>query len=162
MYVPFEQMPPSARIWIYQSDRPFEEQEKTWIISKLVGFCNQWNTHGVSMPTSFEIKHNQFVIMAVDESKGGASGCSIDSSIRVLREIENELQLNLLDSGKISYFGKDKIKVAMFPEIKKHIQEGELQAESKVFNPSVNKKADLDKDWVVPANQSWLKRYFTA
>jgi hypothetical protein len=155
-------MPPSARIWIYQSDRPFEEQEKTWIISKLVGFCNQWNTHGVSMPTSFEIKHDRFVIMAVDESKGGASGCSIDSSIRVLREIENELQLNLLDSGKISYFGKDNIKVAMLPEIKKHIQEGELQAESKVFNPSVNTKADLDKDWVVPANRSWLKRYFTA
>ncbi|NHE59032.1 hypothetical protein [Cyclobacterium plantarum] len=160
MYLPFEDMPNEARIWVYQADRPFDEKEKTWIISKLVTFCNQWNTHGSLMPSSFDIKYDQFIILAVDESKLGASGCSIDSSVKILREIETELEINLLDSGKVSYMDAHGVKVAFLPEIRKHINEGSLQAQSKVFNPGVNKIADLENQWLIPADHSWLKKYF--
>ncbi|MEX0881864.1 MAG: hypothetical protein WDZ72_00180 [Cyclobacteriaceae bacterium] len=160
MYLSFEEMPKSSRIWIYQSDRPFSEQEKTLIIAKLVAFCNQWHTHGTNMPSSFDLQYDQFIILAVDESGLGASGCSIDSSIRILREIESELNVNLLDSGKISYLCEDQVKVAFLPDIKKHILQGQLQKESDVFNPSVNTIADLEENWLIPARDSWLKRYF--
>lgn len=160
MYLPFEDMPDEARIWVYQADRPFDEKEKTWIISKLVTFCNQWNTHGSLMPSSFDIKYDQFIVLAVDESKLGASGCSIDSSVKILREIETELDINLLDSGKVSYMDSHGVKVALLPEIRKHINDGSLQAQSKIFNPGVNKIADLEKQWLIPADHSWLKKYF--
>lgn len=160
MYLPFEDMPNEARIWVYQADRPFDEKEKTWIISKLVTFCNQWNTHGSLMPSSFDIKYDQFIILAVDESQLGASGCSIDSSVKILREIETELGINLLDSGKVSYMDDHGVKVAFLPEIRKHIHEGSLQAQSKIFNPGVNKIADLENQWLIPADNSWLKKYF--
>ncbi|MFO7825097.1 MAG: hypothetical protein R6V72_14245 [Cyclobacterium sp.] len=160
MYIPFEEMPEEARIWVYQADRPFDEQEKTWIISKLVTFCNQWNTHGSLMPSSFDIKYDQFIILAVDESRLGASGCSIDSSVKILREIETKLSINLLDSGKVSYVDTNGVKVAFLPEIREHINKGTLQAQSKVFNPGVNKIADLENKWLIPADSSWLKKYF--
>ncbi|MDN3687900.1 hypothetical protein [Cyclobacterium jeungdonense] len=160
MYVPFEEMSEEARVWVYQANRPFKEEEKTWIISKLVSFCNQWNTHGSPMPTSFDIKFDQFIVLAVDEGQLGASGCSIDSSIRVLREIETQLSIKLLDSGKVSYLSESGVNVAFLPEIKTHIQEGQLQPGSKVFNPSVNKIADLNNEWLIPAESSWLKKYF--
>lgn len=160
MYIPFEEMREEARIWVYQADRPFDEQEKTWIISKLVTFCNQWNTHGSLMPSSFDIKYDQFIILAVDESRLGASGCSIDSSVKILREIETKLSINLLDSGKVSYVDTNGVKVAFLPEIREHINKGTLQAQSKVFNPGVNKIADLENKWLIPADSSWLKKYF--
>jgi len=160
MYVPFENMPKDAKIWIYQSDRPFDEQEKIWIISKLVAFCNQWNTHGAEMPSSFDLKYNQFIVLSVDESQLGASGCSIDSSVRVLREIEVKLNINLLDSGKVAYLDGENVRVAFLPEIKNHVVEGSLQSTSKMFNPSVNKIADLNDKWLIEADKSWLKKYF--
>lgn len=160
MYVPFENMPKDAKIWIYQSDRPFDKQEKIWIISKLVAFCNQWNTHGAEMPSSFDLKYNQFIVLSVDESQLGASGCSIDSSVRVLREIEVRLNINLLDSGKVAYLDGENVRVAFLPEIKNHVVEGSLQSTSKMFNPSVNKIADLNDKWLIEADKSWLKRYF--
>jgi hypothetical protein len=161
MYIPFEEMSATSKVWIYQSDRPFSETEKTWIITKLVGFCNQWNSHGNLMPTSFDIKYDQFIILAVDESKMGASGCSIDSSVRILREIENQLSVNLLDSGKISFMDQENITVSNLQDIKNQILSGKLQPESPLFNPSVNKKSDLDEKWLIPAKESWLKKYFS-
>lgn len=162
MYIPFEEMSSSSRVWVYQSDRAFSEQDKTLIISKLVAFCNQWHTHGSTMPSSFDIKYDQFIVLAVDESQLGASGCSIDSSVKVLREVENLLNVNLLDSGKIAYLTDEIVKVTFLPDIKKHILQGQLQKSSKVFNPSVNKKADLENQWLIPAQESWLKRYFAS
>ncbi|GEO23146.1 hypothetical protein [Cyclobacterium qasimii] len=160
MYVPFDKMPKDSKIWIYQSDRPFDEQEKTWIISKLVAFCNQWNTHGAEMPSSFDLKYDQFIILSVDQSQMGASGCSIDSSVRVIREIEVKLNINLLDSGKVAYLEGENVKVAFLPEIKNHVVEGSLKSNSKMFNPSVNKIADLNDKWLIEAEKSWLKKYF--
>ncbi|MDO6438858.1 hypothetical protein Q4534_15645 [Cyclobacterium sp. 1_MG-2023] len=160
MYVPFDDMPKEARIWVYQADRPFEEQEKVWIISKLVAFCNQWNTHGAEMPSSFDIRLDQFIILSVDESKLGASGCSIDSSVRIIREIEVKLNLNLLDSGKVAYMDGENVRVAFLPEIKNHVSAGSLKSTSKMFNPSVNKISDLNEQWLIEANNSWLKKYF--
>jgi hypothetical protein len=29
-----------------------------------------------------------------------------------------------------------------------------------MFNPSVNKIADLDDKWLIEADNSWLKKYF--
>jgi hypothetical protein len=160
MYLPFDEMPKDARIWIYQADRPFDDQEKTWIISKLVAFCNQWNTHGTKMSSSFDLKYDQFIILAVDEKQLGPSGCSIDSSVRILREIEEKLHINLLDSGKVAYLDGENVRVAFLPEIKNHVVEGSLQSTSKMFNPSVNKIADLDDKWLIEADNSWLKKYF--
>lgn len=160
MYVPFDEMPKDARIWVYQADRPFDEQEKTWIISKLVAFCNQWNTHGAEMPSSFDLKFDQFIILSVDESQLGASGCSIDSSVRIMRELEVKLNINLLDSGKVAYLEGENVRVAFLPDIKKHVVEGSLQSNSKMFNPSVSKIADLNDQWLIEANKSWLKKYF--
>ena len=113
------------------------------------------------MPTSFEIRYDQVIILAVDESNLGASGCSIDSSVRVLREIEQNFNLNLLDQGKVSYLtNKDSLEVAKVLGIKSKVEDGILQAETIVLNPVVSKKSDLDSIWLIQAKESWLNKYF--
>ncbi|EPR65952.1 hypothetical protein ADICYQ_5097 [Cyclobacterium qasimii M12-11B] len=112
------------------------------------------------MPSSFDLKYDQFIILSVDQSQMGASGCSIDSSVRVIREIEVKLNINLLDSGKVAYLEGENVKVAFLPEIKNHVVEGSLKSNSKMFNPSVNKIADLNDKWLIEAEKSWLKKYF--
>ncbi|WP_114748350.1 hypothetical protein [Pleomorphovibrio marinus] len=160
MYIPYENMVDTSRVWVYFANRPFTEEEKTWMISKLVTFCNQWNTHGSLMPTSFDIQHDQFILLSVDESKMGASGCSIDSSVRLLREIEQHINVEILDAGKVAYLHEDKVTVTKLPDVNTAIRQGKLTPDSPVFNPSVSKKSELESNWLIPAKESWLKRYF--
>ena len=160
MYIPFKEMPASSRIWVYQSDRPFDNSEIDWIQNLLTSFCEGWNTHGQGMPTSFEIMYDQFILLGVDEKDLGPSGCSIDSSVRIIRSIEEKIGVNLLDSGKVSFLSEEKITVNRLAEVRQSISRGLLHPETPVFNPIVNTKSDLTEKWIIPAKDSWLKRYF--
>lgn len=160
MYIPYESMVDTSRVWVYFANRPFTEEEKTWMTSRLVTFCNQWNTHGSLMPTSFDIQYDQFILLLVDESKMGASGCSIDSSVRVLREIEQQMNVEILDAGKVAYLQNNKVMVTKLPDLKTAICEGKLTPNSPVFSPRVSNKSELESNWLIPAKDSWLKRYF--
>jgi hypothetical protein len=162
MYIPFDQMPLYSRIWMYQADRKFSSEEKKLIVQQLTNFCQQWNTHGTSMPTSFDIRYDQIILLAVDESQLSASGCSIDSSVRTIKEIEERLNINLLDHGKISFMNSnDELEVTSAFSVKAKIQEGAIVAETPVLNPMVNKIEDLSSHWKIQARESWLKKYFS-
>jgi hypothetical protein len=161
MYKPFDQMPSDARIWTYTSNRKFDKKELEIISNRLLAFCEQWNTHGVFMPTSFDIRFDQVIILAVDESQLGASGCSIDSSVRVLRDIETEFDLDLLNQGKVSFLKEDNnLEVNPILGIKSKVTTGILQSETIVLNPVVQRKSDLEKNWKISAKDSWLNKFF--
>ncbi|WP_143962675.1 hypothetical protein [Litoribacter populi] len=160
MYLPFDQMPEDARIWIYLSDRKFKPEEKEYIKNTLSAFCENWNTHGRKMPTSFDIKYDQFIILSVDQSQLGASGCSIDSSVRTLKEIESKLGVDLLNQGKVSYLEQEDVAISSLPKVKQEIHSGNIAKETLVFNPIMDRKQDLQQKWLLPAKESWLNRFF--
>lgn len=161
MYRPFNQMPSRSRIWTYTSNRKLNSRELEVISDKLFTFCEQWNTHGALMPTSFEIRFDQVIILAVDESQLGASGCSIDSSVRLLRDIETELDIDLLNQGKVTFIKSEgDLEVNPILGIKSKVTEGILQAETIVLNPVVKNKADLENNWKIKAKESWLNKFF--
>ncbi|WP_057939572.1 hypothetical protein [Algoriphagus resistens] len=160
MYVEFNDMPEDSRVWVYQAARQFSEQEKELIVSKLAAFCDGWNTHGNRMPTSFQILDGQILVLAVDESGVGASGCSIDSSVRALRELENEIENNMTDQGKVTFKSDSgEISVASALGIKSKVTAGEIDSQTLVINPLVQSKKDLKSVWISAGN-SWLNRYF--
>lgn len=160
MYIPFEQLPAHSRVWIYQAERILTEKEIGIVKQRLTRFCEGWNTHGNGMPTSFELVENQILILAVDESDLGASGCSIDSSVRVLRELESMLGVNLTDQGKVSVRNSEG-DLTVFPALglKSKVQAGELTLDQEVINPMIRTKADLHQLWQ-PVRNSWLNKYF--
>ncbi len=160
MYLPFEQMPEYSRVWVYQADNAISESDEQLIRERLVSFCEGWNTHGNLMPTSFEILENQILILAVDESNLGASGCSIDSSVRTLRDLESHLQTNLTDQGKISLKRPDgELRVIPALGVKTRVTSGEIGFDAEVINPQIRVKSDLKNLWQ-PVRNSWLSRYF--
>ena len=160
MFLPFNQLPDNSRVWVYQAERSLSEKELDIIRQKLLRFCEGWNTHGNGMPTSFEIFDHQILVLAVDESGLGASGCSIDSSVRILRELETMLGINLTDQGKVSV-RTNQGSVKVFPALgmKSKVHGGELTLDEEVINPMIRTKADLQQLWQ-PIRNSWLNKYF--
>jgi hypothetical protein len=112
------------------------------------------------MPTSFEILHEQLLVLAVDESQLGASGCSIDSSVRTLRNLEQHLGVNLVDQGKLTLRNRSgQLQVLPALGIKSRISNGEITSDLEVIHPQVQTKADLADLWL-PLSKSWLSVYF--
>ena len=103
MITSFSQMDKSSRIWIYQSNRKFIDSEVKEIEGLLTDFLKSWTAHGSKLQTAFLLKYNRFIIIALNESNVAATGCSIDSCVHFIQELESKYEVNLLDKMNISF-----------------------------------------------------------
>ena len=156
----FEEMPGHSRLWVYQADRQLSAQEMERLKQITLNFVDQWQAHGKSLRASFEVRYDQFLVLAVDESFNGATGCSIDSSVQLIRTLEEELGVSFLDRSKVALMQEDRVALAPLSELKSIAGEGVLTRETIVFNNSVSSMEQYRSAWMVPAGDSWLKRYF--
>jgi hypothetical protein len=159
MFAPFETLADSARIWIYQAGRKFSETEKSTISDTLTAFTHSWVAHGNPLKTSFSILYDQFIVLAADENFNEASGCSIDSSVRVIRQLDQQFSLGFFDRTKIGFLKDEQLEMIPLNELPKALGEGRWQENSMFFNNVLSTKGQLTSGWIVPANQTWLKRY---
>jgi len=160
MYVEFDTLKDSSRVWVYQSNREFTKTEVEVISSKLTSFVNEWTRHGDDLKASFSIKYNHFIVLAVDESFNQVSGCSIDASTHIFKSFENEFNLDLLNKLNTAFKDGDHINVVSLADFQKYIKSEKINSNTLVFNNMVQNKGDLEQAWEVPANKSWHNRYF--
>ncbi len=160
MFLPFNQLPESARIWIYQSNRDLTASEQDAIAEDLTLFCNGWSAHGAGLKSSFQILHGRFIIISVDEGYNMATGCSIDSSVNQIKQIEQKFGLNFMDRTQVAFFIDDTLHIEALSNIKSKVNDGLISAETKTFNNLVQTVGDFNAGWMVPVSNSWLKRYF--
>ena len=159
MFVDFKSLPDSSRVWIYQADREFTEDEVLQISQKAVEFINGWTRHGDALKGSFEIKYNQFIVLGLDESFNSASGCSIDASVRFVKETEQVFGVDLMDKMNISFKDGENINIVRLPDFQKFAEEQKITAKTIVFNNMINTKSDFENKWEVPAKDSWHSRF---
>jgi hypothetical protein len=159
MYLPFDQLPSDSRVWIYQADRSFSEAEEKVISDSLQDFCSQWAAHGTQLETSFVIMHNQFIVLSVNENAYGASGCSIDGSVRVLKELSQQFNIDFFNRTKIAFLLEGEIKLYSMQELPALFNSGKLSGASVSFNNLVPDKSSFEKAWKISAENSWLAKY---
>ena len=159
MFIPFNTLPPNARLWIYQSDRSLNMDEEKLLSSELKQFCEQWKAHGQDLKTSFTIEHHHFVILAVDENYNDASGCSIDGSVRIFKSLQEKAGINFLDRSRVAFRQDSEISTFSLPELKNLFSTGRLEASTQTFNNLVATKSDFDKGWLTTVEKSWLVKY---
>ncbi len=159
MIIPFDKIADSSKIWIYQSSRAFKKQEQDQIESAAKEFIGQWAAHGKDLSAAFAIKHDQFLIMAVDEGANLATGCSIDSSVGFMRSIGSEFNVDLFDRSKIAFILNDNIQIESLNNFKNKVKSGEISDSAIVFNNAVTVKSELREKWMLPLGESWAGRF---
>ncbi|GAB3268663.1 hypothetical protein GCM10027347_38230 [Larkinella harenae] len=160
MWTSFNQLPDTARVWVYQAARPLTNAEVAAIETDLQPAVESWAAHGTPLLGSAQLLHNRFLIVAVDEGHHLPSGCSIDSSVRWVREIGQKLNTDFFDRSAAYVTADGSIETVALPQIKAAVAEGRLAPETTVFNNLVATKRELENNWQIPAGDSWLKRYF--
>lgn len=159
MFTEYKNLPNNSRVWMYQADRVFTEQEVAVITSKAIDFIDQWTRHGDNLKGSFTIKYNQFLIIAVDESFNNVSGCSIDASVRFVQQLESELNIDLMNKMNISFKDGENINIVKLSGFQQFVKAQKITKETIVFNNMIQTKGEVETKWEVPANQSWHKRF---
>lgn len=160
MQISFDKLSDSSRLWVYQAQRPFTTSELTKITDLTEQFIASWEAHGHPLAASYEIRYNQFLIISVDESYNGATGCSIDASVGLVRTIEAEVGVSMLDRSQIAFLEDNQVIMESLASLKNAVTSGKLTKEVPVFNNSVSSLKDYKEKWLVPAGESWMARYF--
>ena len=160
MFVEFDKMPDTSRIWIYQSNREFSSEEVNVITLNAKNFIENWTRHGDDLKGSFTVVYNRFVIIAVDENFANVSGCSIDASVRFIQQIQSELNVDLLNKLHIAFKTNDDVNSVSLNDFRLFIASDKITQNTIVFNNLVNTKADFESKWEVPAKESWHQRLF--
>lgn len=160
MYVAFDQLPPSARVWIYQANRQLTSQEVVGALPALARFAEEWTSHGRTLLASVEFLHQQFLVVGLDEGVAGASGCSIDASVRFVAQLEQQLSVELLDKSQLAFLQSGVVQLLKRNELKAAVADGTLAPDTFYFDNTLATKAELDTNWPRPAGETWLARYF--
>ena len=153
-----KQMPNDARVWVFQSNRSLSETEVNAIRKAGLDFVAGWKGHGASLKASFDVLFDRFIIIAVDEQQASAGGCSIDSSIHFVKNLENQFNLNLLDRMQVAYRKGNEILTCTLSEFEKLANLNLVNESTIVFNNMVSTKMEFDTNWEVNLKQSWQSR----
>jgi len=160
MFVPFENLPPESKIWIYQSSRRFTDDEFASIGNEIKTFVDSWSAHGTALEASYLLKYNRFIIMAVNQEIQMATGCSIDKSVEFIQSIERKYEVDLLDKMNVTFRLGEHIAHKPLIDFKKMAKDKAVSENTIVFNNLVNTIEEWSDNWEVPAKESWHSRFF--
>lgn len=159
MLVDFNTLPEESRVWIYQANRSFTDDEISEIKSKLDTFITNWTAHGADLQAGYLIKYKRFIVIAINQGLNAATGCSIDASVHFIQQLEKDYDVDLMDKMNVSYKQGDFIAYKNLLDFKKMAKEKAVSKNTIVFNNLVNNIAEFNENWEVPASESWHSRF---
>jgi len=150
----------SSKVWIYQCNRLFVLQEALKLENMLEEFVCSWQSHGIPVKGYGNLLFGQFIILMADETATGVSGCSTDSSVRLVKNMETAFHVQLFDRQLLAFVVKDKIQMLPLSQLQYAIDNNFISGEIPYFNNLVQNKDELLNKWIIPVKDSWLKTRF--
>lgn len=147
---------PTSKVWIYQAARKLSMQQALYADGLLQNFVETWKTHGAPVKGFATILFGQFVIVMADETMSGVSGCSTDSSVKIIKQIELETGINMFDRQLLAFIINDTVQLLPLSQFKYAIEHEKLAPSTIYFNNTVSTKEALLNNWMIPVSASWL------
>ena len=152
----------SSRVWVYQSDKILNDADVIQLQATLDNFTIGWTAHNNQLKAKAEIRYNRFIILVVDESQAGATGCSIDKSVRFMKDIEQHFGINLFDRFNLAYRSGEEILSVPRHTFEELIGNKNIDKNTIVFNNMVQNLSELETKWEVPFKDSWHIQLFSS
>jgi hypothetical protein len=156
--VPFENLPDSSRVWVFGSDRPLTEESTTALLKAVETFLVDWKAHGTPLTAASQFRDERFLIVAVDQSTAGASGCSIDGLFRVLKSLEQRIGASMVGGGRVFYRGRTgTVQSAARDEIPSLVSSAAISKDTVVFDTAITDLGDFRARFEKRAKESWIR-----
>jgi hypothetical protein len=152
----------NSRVWIYQSDKQLNDADVIKLQIMLDNFTTGWTAHNNQLKAKAEIRYNRFIVLIVDESQAGATGCSIDKSVHFMKQVEQEFGVNLFDRFNLAYRNGEEVLSVPRHTFEDLIVNKAIDTNTIVFNNMVQNLTELENKWEVPFKDSWHIQLFSS
>ena len=160
-YLP-EDFAPNSRVWIYQSNRIFFMQEALDMEPMLAEFVTNWKSHGTPVKGYANLFFGRFIILMADENATGVSGCSTDSSVRLIKAIEEKFAVDMFERTTLTFYIKDKVEQLPLSQINYAIENGFIKPDTLYFDNTILTKITLENNWINAVKNTWLAEKYAA
>ena len=155
--VPFDTLPDASRVWIFGSDRPLGEAGTTALLKGVDEHLVNWKAHGEPLTVGSQFRDGRFLVVAVDQSAAGATGCSIDGLFRVLQGLEGAVGANLVGGGRVFYRGAEGVVQATTrDELPALVASGAITKNTVVFDTTLTDLGTFRSGFEKRAKESWI------
>lgn len=159
----FDELRDSSRIWVYGADRDLSQEAETTMLAAVDEFLSRWAAHGTPLHSARRWDDARFLTIAVDSSREGASGCSIDGLFRSLKSLEPRIGACLVTSGLIYFRNRTgNIQSVTRDEFTELAGKGEIDGDTEVFDLSVTSLMEWKSRFRSRASDSWHASLFPA
>ena len=145
-----------SKVWVYQSSRLFLINELLEIEDILKDFVTKWLSHGEAVKGSVNVFFGRFIVFMADESQTQVGGCSTDSSVRLIKELEKKYNTDFFNRQLLSFYKNDKVEQIPLSQFTYAFTNGIINEDSIFFDNTVSTKADLLARWMTPVKNTWL------
>jgi hypothetical protein len=149
MLADFHNLPEESRIWLYAAENAFSKDQTSYILKVISEDLKDWNAHKEPLTAGITILENHFIVIALDESKNRASGCSIDRLQNTIQKIEKELSITLMN--RLNVFCEVEGEIVCVPSFKL----GSIaKADTPFYDLTIQKKSKLTS-YLKPICEGW-------
>ncbi|RYF87709.1 MAG: hypothetical protein EOO03_10120 [Chitinophagaceae bacterium] len=150
----------TSRVWIYQSSRLFFISEALEMEDMLNDFVAKWNSHGTPVKGYANLFFGRFIVLMADETATGVSGCSTDSSVHLIKAIEEKYNVDMFNRQMLTFIVKDKVEQLPLSQLEYAIANKFIDENTLYFDNSITTKKQLVSSWIAPAGATWLSKKF--
>ena len=154
-----QNFPPESRVWVYTCDRRLTDAETQQVQQALDAFTQDWTAHNQALRAASEVFENQCIVLMVDESRAGASGCSIDKSVHFLEQLGRQIGVDFFERMRFAWADENGgLHFATRPELTAARQSGAVTDRTPMLNTLVQSRQEILEKWLLPFGESWHRR----
>jgi len=122
----------------------------------LQNFLSQWNSHGEPVKGFANLFFGQFLIFIADETQTHVGGCSTDTSVQLVKQIQQKFSVEMLNRQILAFIVKDKIETLPLAQLNYALDNHFITENTLYFNNTVLTLEELKNRWIIPLKESWL------
>ncbi|MFZ4543669.1 MAG: hypothetical protein ACOYOA_06440 [Saprospiraceae bacterium] len=145
-------------IKIFHSSRPFEANEAASIQEKINDFTATWSSHNNQLAANGKLLHDRFVVLMVDESRHGASGCSIDKAMHFIQDLGEAYQVDFFNRYLFAYLDGSQVVSVSKNDFVERYHSGKITDDTVVFDTLVANQTDFEGSFLKPLKHSWHRK----
>ena len=153
MLADFNTLPEEARIWVYASENTLTEDQQSNSLTYIAEHLQGWNAHKAPLKAGVTILENHFIVVALDEGKNVASGCSIDTLQNKIQYLEKDLSISLMN--RLNVFCKIDNKIQSVPSFKLGLI---ANKDTLFYDLTIQRKEEL-RNYLKPIKEGWCINY---
>lgn len=159
MFIAFNTLPSTAKLWVYPSSRKFYAQEIPEIEREIQAFLAEWKKDAGSFKASYQLVYDRFIVLAADDSESEMTMEDLDMAVAFILKLQEQYEVVLLDKMNVCFKQGVYTQYKELTDFKKLLKNRSITGKTIVFDNLVQTKEEYENYWEVPIEDSWYNRF---